>query len=126
MLERAREACFEEHSLRDLSRHFVAQAFDRSADRFCVRPQHRRGITFLFQDLRSDMPCERFDLVLARNVVFTYFALPLQRQLLRKMLKHLLPEGYLVIGKHERLPEELPQLMPIEGMGLNFQLRDTV
>lgn len=126
MLERAGKACFDEHSLHDLPLHLVAQAFDRSADRFCVRLQHRQGITFQFQDLRSDTPCERFDLMLARYVAFTYFALPLQRQVLRAMLEHLLPEGYFVIGKQERLPEELPQLVPVDDTGLIFQLRGTV
>ena len=123
MLKRAREGCFEEPSLHDLPPHLVASAFDRATDRFCVRPQHREGITFLFQDLRSEMPSEDFDLILNRYVAFTYFALPLQRQILRRMLDHLLPLGYLVIGKHERLPEHLPQLAPVEGTRQIFQLR---
>ena len=123
MLERAREGCYDEHSLHDLPPHFVTQAFDRSADRFCVRPQHRAGLTFLFQDLRMEMPSDLFDLVLNRYVAFTYFAPPLQRQVLRKMLEHLLPLGYLVIGKHERLPEDLLQLVTVEGMRQIFQLR---
>jgi len=123
MLERAREGCYAGHSLHDLPPHIVTQAFDRSADRFCVRPQHRTGITFLFQDLRTEMPSDLFDLVLNRYVAFTYFAPPLQRQVLRKMLEHLLPQGYLVIGKHERLPEDLLQLAPVEGTGQIFQLR---
>jgi hypothetical protein len=29
-----------------------------------------------------------------------------------------------VIGKHERLPEDLPQLVPVEGTRQIFQLRD--
>jgi chemotaxis protein methyltransferase CheR len=124
MLERARGGCFEEHSLHDLPPHLAASGFDHSADRFCVRPQHREGITFLFQDLRSEMPSDVFDLVLNRYVAFTYFAPPLQRQVLRKTLEHLLPQGYLVIGKHERLPEDLPQLVPVEGTRQIFQLRD--
>jgi chemotaxis protein methyltransferase CheR len=123
MLKRAREGCFEEHSLHDLPPQLVASAFDRSADLLCVRPEHREGITFLYQDLRLDMPSETFDLILNRYVAFTYFALPLQRQILSKTLEHLLPQGYLVIGKHERLPEDLPQLVPIEGTRQIFQLR---
>jgi chemotaxis protein methyltransferase CheR len=125
MLERAREGCFEEHSLHDLPPQLVTQAFERSADRFCVRPQHRQGIKFLFQDLRLEMPSGLFDLVLSRYVAFTYFAPPLQRQVLMKMLERLLPQGYLVIGKHERLPEDVPQLVPIDGTRQIFQLRAT-
>ena len=70
-----------------------------------------------------EMPSELFDLVLSRYVAFTYFAPPLQRKVLREMLEHILPQGYLVIGKHERLPEDLPQLAPVEGTRQIFQLR---
>jgi chemotaxis protein methyltransferase CheR len=122
MLERAQLGCYEEHSLHDLPPHIASEAFDPSGNRFCVRPQHREDITFLFQDLRIEMPSGLFDVVLNRYVAFTYFAPPLQRQVLRKTLEHLRPQGYLVIGKHERLPEDLPQLEPIEGTEQIFQL----
>jgi chemotaxis protein methyltransferase CheR len=77
MLARAREVCFEPTSLRELPRHLVAQAFDRSGDLYCVKPLHREGIDFLHQDLRKHAPTHCFDLILCRYVAFTYFSLPL-------------------------------------------------
>lgn len=121
MLERARQGCFEPASLHELPPHFVTEAFDRIGDLFCVRPRHREGVRFLLQDLRSELPSGLFDLVLCRNVAFTYFALPLQKQVLRQILERLRPGGYFAIGKHERLPEDLPQLVPIDGTQQIFQ-----
>jgi chemotaxis protein methyltransferase CheR len=121
MLERASQGCFEPGSLHELPPHFVTEAFDRIGDRFSVRPQHREGIRFLLQDLRSEMPFGLFDLVLCRNTAFTYFSLSLQKEVFRQILERLRPGGYLAIGKHEFLPEDLPQLVPIDGTQQIFQ-----
>lgn len=56
MLARAREACFEPTSLRELPPHLVKHAFDPANHRFRLRPQLRQGIEFLHQDLRSQAP----------------------------------------------------------------------
>jgi chemotaxis protein methyltransferase CheR len=105
MLERAREGCYERTSLRELPPGLVAEAFDTVDNRLCVRPRHRQRVTFLSQDLRSQVPTGPFDLVLCRNVAFTYFAEPLQRLILTRIQEELLPGGYLIIGVHEHLPE---------------------
>jgi chemotaxis protein methyltransferase CheR len=115
MLARAREACFEASSLHDLPPYLVDQAFDRVGPLFCVKQQHRQGINFLSQDLRSEAPTPMFDLILCRYVAFTYFAPPLQDQVLVRIVDRLLPNGYLVIGTHERLPGSSPALIPLAG-----------
>jgi chemotaxis protein methyltransferase CheR len=114
MLARAREGCFAATSLHELPPPLVERAFDQVDDRFCVRPRHREGIDFLAQDLRSQAPGFGFDLVLCRYVAFTYFALPLQREVMARIVDRLLPDGYLVIGTHERLPGT-PSLLPLPG-----------
>jgi chemotaxis protein methyltransferase CheR len=63
-------------------------------------------VIFLRQDLRAQVPKGPFDLVLCRNVAFTYFAEPLQRLVLTRIRDELLPHGYLAIGAHEHLPGE--------------------
>jgi chemotaxis protein methyltransferase CheR len=115
MIARAREGCFKLTSLHELPPHLIEQAFDRTGPLFCVRPVHREGIDFLYQDLRLDAPTPLFDLVLCRYVAFTYFALPLQQQVLTRMVDRLLPDGYFAIGTHERLPDEDRALMPLAG-----------
>lgn len=123
MLSRAREGCFAATSLQDLPQSLVRQAFDRVGDRFCVRRRHREGIDFLAQDLRSEAPTFGFDLILCRYVAFTYFALPLQREVLARIVERLLPNGYLVIGAHERLPGT-PSLLPLPDMPRIFKRCD--
>jgi chemotaxis protein methyltransferase CheR len=123
MLARAQEGCFEATSLHELSPQLIRQAFDRVEHLFCVRPQHRQGIKFLFQDLRSEAPTFLFDLILCRYVAFTYFALPLQHQVLARIVQRLLPNGYLVIGTHEQLPGDVPTLAPLAGAPQIFEKR---
>jgi chemotaxis protein methyltransferase CheR len=115
VLDRAREGCFEATCLRELPPHMVAQAFDRAGDRYCVQPRHRAHLDFLRQDIRSEAPQGQFDLVLCRNLAFTYFAPALQTRVLALLLERILPKGYLVIGAHEQLPGQVPELTPLEG-----------
>jgi len=121
MLARARRACFEATSLHELPRHLVAQAFDRAGDLYCMKPLHREGINFLHQDLRTHSPTYCFDLILCRYVAFTYFSLPLQKQVLGRIVDRLLPRGYLAIGTHEKLPNDDPRLSRLTDTSQLFQ-----
>ena len=121
MLARARGGCFEATSLHELPAPLVEQAFDRLDLQYCVKPEHRRGIEFLDQDLRTEMPRHMFDLILCRYVAFTYFAVPLQRKVLANLLERLRPWGYLVIGSHEQLPGDAPELATLDYARQIFQ-----
>jgi chemotaxis protein methyltransferase CheR len=121
MIARAREGCFEASSLHELPAPLVQQAFEKIDARYRVKPRHREGIEFLEQDLRSEMPARLFDLILCRYVVFTYFAVPLQRTVLASMLERLRPLGYLVIGTHEQLPGDMPELIALANVPQIFQ-----
>jgi len=116
MIERARKGCYPKGSLRELPEAFIAEAFDRVDNLFCIRPRHRKGVSFALQDLRTEVPNGTFDLILCRNVAFTYFEAPLQRQVLNRLVGCLAVPGYLVIGAQERLPEALDNLVPLPGM----------
>ena len=50
------------------------------------------------------MPDGLFEIILCRNLVFTYFDETRQRLLLGDILSRLAPGGYLVLGKHEAPP----------------------
>ena len=115
VLARARQGCFEPTSLRELPPNFVEQAFDRVGPLHCIKTQYREGVEFLHQDLRKESPGLLFDLILCRNVAFTYFAAPLQRQALARIIGRLAPHGYLAIGAHERLPNVQPSLTQLSG-----------
>jgi chemotaxis protein methyltransferase CheR len=123
MLSRAREGCFEPTSFHELPPPLIEQAFDRLDSRYCVKPEHRKGIEFLDQDLRTQMPGRFFDLILCRYVAFTYFSEPLQRKVLAGMLERLHPQGYLVIGTHEHLPSDISELAALDRAPQIFQKR---
>ena len=104
VLKRARKGCYSGGSLRELPEALVLQGFERSGSLFCVRPQHRKGVSFQLQDLRREAPEGLFDLILCRNVAFTYFEHPLQGEVLDRLVERLAQPGYLVIGAQEKLP----------------------
>jgi chemotaxis protein methyltransferase CheR len=105
VLARARRGCYAAGSLRELPPDLVAQGFEERNRCFRILERHRRDITFMHHDLRSDAMQGSFDLILCRNLAFTYFAPRLQCRVLERLGERLRPNGWLVIGVHERLPE---------------------
>lgn len=113
VLERARVGCYQRGTLREMPSELIARCFDVRGDRLCVKERHRRGVSFLSQDIRSAMPPGPLDIILCRNLVFTYFAESLQERILAGIATRLRRGGYLVIGAHENLPETALQFSPL-------------
>ena len=105
LLDRARAAQYRASSLRELPSEWIDSAFARSGSVFELRPEFRQGIEFRCEDIREKTPAGPFDLILCRNLAFTYFDLPLQRLTVERILRELRPGGALVVGLRERLPE---------------------
>ena len=89
--------------------------FALSDGEYALRPEFRELIEFRQQDLRVEVPTESFHLVLCRNLAFTYFADQVQKRVSEQIASRLLPGGLLVIGKHEAVPQGMPQLLPCDG-----------
>jgi chemotaxis protein methyltransferase CheR len=85
LLERARIACYPAGALRELPAELAAQAFSVRDGCRCLHERHRAGVTFLLQDIRAQVPEGRFDLMLCRNLAFTYFAPTLQEAALERI-----------------------------------------
>jgi len=105
MLTRARRACYAPATLRELPPGWAATAFRRAGRQLCLQAPYRAGVRFLEQDIRRAMPDGPFDLVLCRNLAFTYFDAAGQRAVLGGIAARLAAGGYLAIGGHETLPE---------------------
>ena len=105
MLRRAHNARYGFGSVKDIPESWRDRVFTRKDDTYCLKPEYRRDITFLEQDIRRQRPAGRFDLVLCRNLVFTYFDEALQLELLRIIAGAMHDSAALVIGVHEHLPE---------------------
>jgi chemotaxis protein methyltransferase CheR len=90
-----------------------ARAFEKKENNFHLKKLFRQDVQFLEQDIRYDLPDGEFELILCRNLVFTYFQEVLQRETLHRMMTKLKPGGYFIIGIHESIPEEQNVLSPL-------------
>lgn len=115
MIYRALKGCFSRGSLKDMPPEWLTKAFVRSEGTYCVDEPFRRDVTFLLQDIREETPPGPFDLVLCRNLAFTYFMPALQRESLDRITSVLRPKGFLVVGARERLPEGEQRYRSVAG-----------
>lgn len=114
-LSRARSGCYRPSSLRELPAAWEKAAFVSSGPLRCLRPEYRTGVDFQRQDLRADAPKGPFDLILCRNLAFTYFNTAQRREILAMLLRELAPGGFLVIGRREVLPPRSRGIEPWAG-----------
>jgi chemotaxis protein methyltransferase CheR len=105
MLRRTRAARYGGGSLRELPPAWREDGFDRLDERYVLRREPRRLVTVRRHDLRAQPPAGAFDLVLCRNVAFTYFVPERQRAVRDRLAAALRPNGALVVGLHEALPD---------------------
>jgi chemotaxis protein methyltransferase CheR len=77
----------------------------------CLRADYRRPVHFLEQDIRHAFPQSHFDLMLCRNLVFTYVETSLQAAIAKRLAERLVAGGMILLGIHESLPESIPMLV---------------
>ncbi|HSL63121.1 MAG TPA: CheR family methyltransferase [Gaiellaceae bacterium] len=106
LLARARAAEYAGSSLRELPAEWRRAAFIDRDGTFRLRERFRRPVELRRHDLRHPPPAAPFDLVLCRNVAFTYFDAGLQRETAARLASCTRSGGALVLGAHERLPED--------------------
>ena len=112
MVRRARAASYGESSLRELPLASRRHGFVRRGGLAYVRPRFRQLVTVVEHDIRDAAPNGPFDIVLCRNLAFTYFDLSLQREVAARLARSLKPGGALVLGSHETLPEGAHGFVP--------------
>jgi chemotaxis protein methyltransferase CheR len=74
-------------------------------------------VAFKRLDLLGDpWPEGPFDLILCRNLVFTYLEEPVRSEVARRLLDRVRPGGFLMVGSNERPPQGVsPRLRHVEG-----------
>jgi chemotaxis protein methyltransferase CheR len=75
-------------------------------------------VEFLQQDIRIHQPSGPFDLVLCRNLAFTYFDEAAQRRIVSRLAEQMGADGFLVVGSHETLPSDAPFMPYAMGFGI--------
>jgi len=114
LIERAENGIYPGGALKEFPQEWKKQAFEKREDEYQIKKEFRRDVKFLLQDIRSELPEGTFDLILCRNLVFTYFQEDLQRDVFQRIMTKLNPGGYLIIGIHESLPEGQEDLVHVE------------
>jgi len=112
LVQRATVASYSYASIKNLPGEWRQEAFTRTDDDYLLKPEYRRSVRFSLEDVRLNMPDEKFDLVFCRNLVFTYFDEVLQRKMLEQLRGVLRTNGVLVIGVREKLPVSCPGFSP--------------
>jgi chemotaxis protein methyltransferase CheR len=105
LLERARTGCYPAGSLRELPADWRVGIFEEKDKLFCLRRDLVSAVEFRSGDIRHTAPRATFDLVLCRNLAFTYYEEGLQVEVLRRIHSVLRRSGVLVVGSHETLPD---------------------
>jgi chemotaxis protein methyltransferase CheR len=113
MIGRAKAGCYSRSSLKDIPERWRQRAFTRSGPLFCLNAEFRRDVQFALQDIRNVMPDGPFEMVLCRNLAFTYFDERLQSRTLDRLRERLRPGGFLVLGSHEPLPADCRGFAPM-------------
>lgn len=110
LLERARKGVYEEGSLRDVPQKLLESAFVKTKHGYEIKGNFRKDIAFVEQDIRHQCPEGQFDLIFCCNMAFTYFDEALQRETAGAIIEKLVPEGFLVVGIHESIPQGVTHL----------------
>ncbi len=112
MVARAQAGRYSAGSVRELAPSVRESVFDRDDDEFILRDEAKQGVMIALQDLRKAWPDGFFDVIACRNCVFTYFSAERQRHSLNRLTQRLAPGGLLIIGGHERLPDDKGRFAP--------------
>ncbi len=102
MVERARKGVFKQLEVnRGLPAHLLVRYFEQHGASWWVKDEVRRMVTFFQQNLdREWTSVPQVDLLFLRNVLI-YFDVETRRRILRKVRRHLRPDGFLIMGAAE-------------------------
>ncbi len=108
LLRRATRAVYPNGATRELPDDLAGTALEAAgADGLRVADRFRAPVHLVRHDVRGGVPGGPFDLVLCRNLVFTYFGESLQVEVGRRLVDAIIPGGALVVGGHESAPDGL-------------------
>jgi len=113
LIERAKKGIYPEGTFKDMPPEWKVQAFENLENNFHIKEFFQQNVQFLKQDIRKDLPDGEFELILCRNLVFTYFQDNLQREIFYRVMTKLKPGGFFIVGIHETIPEGQNILIPV-------------
>jgi two-component system, chemotaxis family, CheB/CheR fusion protein len=109
----ARRGVYSRDQVQSLPPEILKSWFVEDATGFSVRKEIRRTVVFGVNNLVSDAPISRLDLLLCRNV-FIYLDGQLQKRVLTRFHHALRRNGLLVLGKSELIPFAAKVFEPVD------------
>ncbi|RKG90836.1 CheR family methyltransferase [Corallococcus terminator] len=109
----ARRGIYTPAQLENVSKERLARWFVRTGNTFTVRKEIRRAVVFGVNNLVSDAPVSRIDLILCRNV-FIYLDSDLQKRVLARFQFALRRNGLLMLGRSELIPFAARIFRPVD------------
>jgi two-component system, chemotaxis family, CheB/CheR fusion protein len=116
----ARQASYTERETRGLPDSYRERYFDLVNGRYVFTPDLRRSVIFGRNDLTSDAPISRIDILLCRNTLM-YFNAETQSRVVNRLGFALRPNGVLFLGKAEMLLNHQSVFRPIDLKRRFFQ-----
>lgn len=124
LLERARAARYKKGSLKEMPEEILRSFFKVDRDSYVLDEAAKNSVEFREHDILREEPFPDMDIVFCRNLAFTYFSTDSQIAVVEKIARSIRNEGYLVIGKDERVPLTYPTLFipafPAEKINRRF------
>jgi chemotaxis methyl-accepting protein methylase len=122
-LARARAGVYSASSLKEATATIKHKYFQHEPGKnlYRVNPYLKKGILWHNHNLLSDPPGSDFDIIFLRNNILTYYKDGLKNVAFNTVLTGLSSDGLLIIGSHESLPSDLPDLTPITQLPYVFR-----
>ncbi|MBM4326661.1 MAG: hypothetical protein FJ118_05785 [Deltaproteobacteria bacterium] len=114
-LDRAQKGIYGRSSLKEVNPSLLEAYFisGPEPETCMVRDPLKKRIKWDLHDFMEDDPPETdFTMIFLRNSLLTYHGIEEQEAALNRILKSLLPGGFLVIGARESVPERVGGLTP--------------
>ena len=107
-IEKAKTGIYTKSSLKEVTDPIRAVYFERKkgGNRYDVKPMLKDNITWQIRNMFSDPPGSGFHIIFLRNNLLTYYQRDLIKAPFNKIINSLAPDGWLIIGSHEKLPDE--------------------
>ena len=124
-LKRARAGIYPSSSLKEVPYGLRSVYFSAQPDKktYLIKASLKKDIFWKTDHLLDDPPWSSFDLIFLRNNVLTYYQDELRKSALKKVIDSLALDGFLIIGSHEKLPLERPDLAPLSSLPYVFRKR---
>jgi len=110
LLQRAQEGRYKKSSVEGIPGDILGRFFKVESGSYALAKDIRERVEFKKHDVMNEQPFSEMDLILCRNLIFTYFSKQRQMDVLKKIAFSLNEECFLVIGENESLPLTYPTL----------------